>query len=334
MTTNINITVGGNSLIDQAKAQQQAARTAKLLQDNQARTEAEAKTKRDAELARQGLAPDGSQLYGTPAKNRFTPDEPAATRVPGDEFFLLRPDIEPAGGQIQLSNRGLISFASISDGTVTYSSVLGPNGSPTLICDSSPRGNYVNLSGLFPFEGSTSRFKEGVQNFTLQYYAKFGTSYVVLQDYVDTSVRLGSNGFIDINLGIETRGSGVNRAAWRTLTFQLRENSTKSVIELYNVASPISTTTGPQLLPGVWHHVAISRSDSTIRAFFDGKIIGSAVVDWPTLEFNLSPQAKWLDAYFGTNQVVTTPAEPVYLHGLRFDTKALYTTEFTPPLNL
>jgi hypothetical protein len=86
MTTNINITVGGNSLVDQAKAQQQAARTAKLLQDNQARIEAEAKAKRDAELARQGLAPDGTPLFGTQAQTRFAPDEPAANRQSSDTF--------------------------------------------------------------------------------------------------------------------------------------------------------------------------------------------------------------------------------------------------------
>jgi hypothetical protein len=334
MSTQINVTVGSGGLSDRAKQQQQAARQAQLEKERTLNLSAEALDKRVAAQAAKGLSLDGKPLYGTSFKQPQIERRPAANRRAGDEFFLMRPSAEPVASQVQLNNRGLISFATVVSGTPTYSSVLGPNSSPTLICASSPRGNYVNITGRFPFEDSNSRFKNGVQDFTLQYYAKFGTNYVVLQDYVDTSVRVGSNGYIDINLGLETRGSGVNRAAYRTLTFTVRGDSSKPSIFLYDLLDLLSSTTGPQLLPGVWHHVAISRSGTTIRAFFDGEIIGSTVVDWPTLAFNPSPASTWLDAYFGTNQVVTTPAEPVYLHGLRFDTKALYTANFTPPLNL
>lgn len=333
MSTNINISVGDNKLLAQASLQQNASRQAQLEKEANKRLKSEAEINRVNALAAQGKDANGKPLTGTRIQLPQVDRRPAANRT-GGEFFLMRPDAEPAASQVQLSNRGLISFASVSSGTPTYSGVLGPNSSPTLICDSSPRGNYVNITGRFPFENSTSRFKEGVQDFTLQYYAKFGTDYVVLQDYVDTAVRVGSNGFIDINLGLETRGSGVNRAAWRTLTFQVRSDTSQSSITLYDAADLLSSTAGPQLLPGVWHHVAISRSGTTIRAFFDGEIIGSAVVDWPTLAFNTSPASTWLDAYFGTNQVAITPAEPVYLHGLRFDTKALYTANFTPLPNL
>lgn len=333
MSTNINITVGDNALLDAAKQQQGANRQAQLNREASTRLEAQATAARTTALAAQGRDANGNLITNAPFTQPQIDRRPAANRI-GGEFFLMRPDAEPAASQVQLSHRGLISFASVVGGIPTYSSALGPNNSPTLICASSPRGNYVRLTGQFPFVGSSSRFKEGVRDFTLQYYAKFGASYVVLQDYVDTTVRVGSNGFIDINLGLETRGSGVNRAAWRTLTFGVRGDTTKPSILLYDVASLLSSTTGPQLLPGVWHHVAISRSGTTIRAFFDGQIIGSAVVDWPTLAFDANPASAWLDAYFGTNQVVTTPAEPVYLHGLRFDTKCLYTANFTPPPSL
>ena len=334
MSTKINIAVGDNALLDRAQQQQSANRQAQLQKEATLRLEAEATDERTKALAAQGRDAKGNLLAGAPFTQPKSDRRPAANPGAGDEFFLMRPSAEPLAGQVQLSNRGLISFASVASGTPTYSSVSGPNSSSTLICDSSPRGNYVNITGRFPFEGSNSRFKEGVQDFTLQYYAKFGTSYVALQDYVDTTVRVGSNGFIDINLGFDTRGSGIDTAAWRSLTFSVLGDSSKSTVELYDVSSLLSSTTGPQLLPGAWHHVAISRSGTTIRAFFDGVIIGSAVVDWPTLAFDTNPASTWLDAYFGTNQVVTTPAQPVYLHGLRFDTKALYTANFTPPSNL
>jgi hypothetical protein len=80
MSTNINITVGGNSLVDQAKAQQQAARNAKLLKDNQARVEEQAKAQRDAALAAQNLNPDGTLKFGAPPQPAASRDEPAANR--------------------------------------------------------------------------------------------------------------------------------------------------------------------------------------------------------------------------------------------------------------
>ncbi len=332
MSTNINISVGDNNLLNQARLQQNASRQAQLEREANKRLEVEATDARTKAQAAAGKDANGNPLTGTRIQVPQVDRRPAANRT-GGEFFLMRPDAEPAASQVQLSHRGLISFASVVGGTPTYSGVLGPNSSPTLICDSSPRGNYVHITGRFPFEGSSSRFKEGVQDFTLQYYVKFGTNYVTFQDDVDTTIRLGSNGFIDINLGLQTRISG-GLATIRTLTFQVRGDSSKSAVVLYNATSLLSDTTAPQLLPGTWHHAAISKKGTEVRAFFDGNIIGTAVVTWPTLVFNASPASAWLDAYFGTSTVRTTPAEPVYLHGMRFDTKALYTTNFIPPLNL
>lgn len=87
MSTNINITVGGNSLVDQAKAQQAASRQAQLNKEQQARTEAEAESKRTSALTAQGLSPTGTPLTGTPPRTQFRLDEPAANRQKATDIF-------------------------------------------------------------------------------------------------------------------------------------------------------------------------------------------------------------------------------------------------------
>lgn len=90
MSTNINITVGGNSLVDQAKAQQQAARQAQLEKENNAALEDEAAQQRAETLAAQGRdatgTPEGTgnppgTATGNPLeKSDVLLDEPAAYR--------------------------------------------------------------------------------------------------------------------------------------------------------------------------------------------------------------------------------------------------------------
>lgn len=334
MSTTINVTVDDGGL--PAKNRQQTAANRQAFVQGQASQQAaqQGVDQRAADRKAAGLDPTTGRPTGSSSRLPRVTQEPAANRRGGNEFFLMRPSAPPTGGQVQLINRGLISFASVPGGTLTYSSVLGPNSSPTLICDSSPRGNYVNITGRFPFEGSTSRFKEGVKDFTLQFYVKFGTTFTELSDWVDATISLGSSGRIDIALGLFNQNSDVGRQAWRTLDFRVREDSTKSSSVLFDQSTLLSSTSGPQLLPGVWHHAAITKSQNTLRAFFDGQMIGSTSVSWTTLLFSSGFSSTWLDANFGTSQTVVTPAQPVYLHGLRFDTKALYTANFTPPPSL
>jgi hypothetical protein len=256
--------------------------------------------------------------------------EPAANRK-GDEFFLLRPDTAPLNDRIQLTHRGLISFASRTGGVITYSANEGPNNSPALIAENTPRGNYVGITGRFPFEGSTSRFKEGVRDFTFQYYVKFGGPFGYLYDWVDIVVRLGSRGFVDIIAGVESRVGG---ELYAQVTMGVREDIGKPTTELIDSSEPIGSGNGPPLTPGEWHHLAVSKQGSNLYAFFDGQLVGSAVVSWTTMVFQSTPASEWLKIEYGVNSVQSIASAPVYLHGLRFDPKALYTDNFTPPPSL
>lgn len=95
MSTNINITVSGNSLIDQAQAQQQAARQAQLEKENRLKLERDATRERTAqERGTVGAGPGpGRNATAAPVNGslrRSSPllDEPAAQRSSAELGFF------------------------------------------------------------------------------------------------------------------------------------------------------------------------------------------------------------------------------------------------------
>jgi hypothetical protein len=326
MSTYINVTVDGGGLSDKAKAQTNANRQAKLESDNRQKVETKGREQRDATRAQDGIGPNGQPLYGTPARSTLRRDEPAAFRN-SDEYFLLKPTAGPVSGLIQLQHKGFISSLTVSGGVPTYSPIVGPNGIGVLLADNSPRGNYVHLTGTYPPEGSISKWKQGVKDFTLQFGFRFGETYVDRQDAVDVSVRVGNNGFVDIAVGLEYIFGNTRK----TLDCTVYPSLAGPPVNLVRINEPLQATGELNLRPGVWHHVAISKSSGNIRAFFDGVQIGMAEVTWELMEFLAGADDTWANIYFGASNVNTVPAQPVYLHNLRFDAKALFQTDFTPP---
>ncbi len=84
MSTQINVTVGSGGLSDKAKQLQAAARQAQLEKERTAQIEADGTEQRNARLAANGQAPDGSALYGVPTAVPFIERRPAANRPAQD----------------------------------------------------------------------------------------------------------------------------------------------------------------------------------------------------------------------------------------------------------
>jgi len=87
MSTNINITVGDNALLDRAKQQQAASRQAQLNRENSTRLEAQATAARTAALSAQGRDANGQPLYGVNTTLPEIERRPAAFRG-GDKFDI------------------------------------------------------------------------------------------------------------------------------------------------------------------------------------------------------------------------------------------------------
>jgi hypothetical protein len=107
VSTQINVTVGSGGLSDKAKQLQAAARQAQLEKERTAQIEADGTEQRNARLAANGQAPDGTSLYGVPTVVPFAERRPAANR-PGAAYPVANGYFEDLGniGYQNFSNYG------------------------------------------------------------------------------------------------------------------------------------------------------------------------------------------------------------------------------------
>ena len=89
MSTQINVTVDSGGLRARAKQQQNAARQTQLERERTQRVKAESKTQRDAKLAAEGKAPDGSSLNSTTFEQPQIERRPAASRIGETAYYWL-----------------------------------------------------------------------------------------------------------------------------------------------------------------------------------------------------------------------------------------------------
>lgn len=337
MGTQINVAIGGGGLVDRSKEQTQANRWNRAEADARQAALQEGLRQRDGLLQQDGRAPDGGPLYGSATDARSRLDEPVG-RANLAESMLMLPTSGPVDGQVPFKSRGFPKFGSVvAEGGMAppiYEPTGGPNGSAALACEPDVYKNVL-IYARFPYEGSTSRYKEGVKDFTLQAYVKLtdAGTFRIEQPEPIFNVSLGNTDQVRIDVRLETNiisTRPVVRVVQRDITFEIFRLGYEDVT-LYRKITSLSDPTGPQLMPGAWHHLAISKSGSNLHAFFDGVIIGQATVDWTTLRFSASPDSDWGQIYLGTQDTDGSAAEPVRVHGLKFETRAVYIAPFTPP---
>ncbi len=92
MSTNINITVGDNALLDAAKQQQAANRQAQLNREASTRLEGQATAARTAALVAQGRDANGNLITGAPFTQPQIERRPAANRIASNVNILLAPN--------------------------------------------------------------------------------------------------------------------------------------------------------------------------------------------------------------------------------------------------
>ena len=126
MSTQINVTVDSGGLRARAKQQQNAARQTQLERERTQRVKAESKTQRDAKLAAEGKAPDGSSLNSTTFEQPQIERRPAGTRRASDkdQVVLYYLDSPPP----RTTKQGVIVEdlypAFSGGGTASYNTVL------------------------------------------------------------------------------------------------------------------------------------------------------------------------------------------------------------------
>jgi hypothetical protein len=334
MSTTINVTVDDGGL--PAKNRQQTTANRQAFVQGRASQQAaqQGVDQRAADRRAAGLDPTtGRPLASAGASSRMKriDQEPAANRK-GDEFFLLRPSgPSTESGVFSLIHRRLVStlFNPFSGNTnaPTYVATGGPNNAPALVSQTAPfsastlQGNIDQASGV----------KTGVSAFTLEIFMKMGDAFIANQHEVYMQAEVGNLGNAIISVNYDTRGG----VPYRDVQFRVRPNPATSFTDLVDVLEPLSGTQVP-INPGSWHHLAMTMTrtatGSRLLAFLDGEQIGIADVIWDKVEFSSTGQLTELN--FGVVQQVINSADPISVHGFRFDTKALYTDNFTPPPSL
>jgi hypothetical protein len=346
VTTRITVTTGDGGLLDRNAQQQASARQAALV-----KAQAEQAAATGAEQQRQrriaaGLDPaTGRPLSSAGSTSRLTriDQEPAAFRG-GEEFFLLRPTAGPTDGTIPLLSRKLPAQLSVNSGTPTFSSNSGPSSAPALLADPNlgvGGVNYVSLTNSLPTPSTSKYANKPLKDYTLQLFVRLGETYVRGQREVDFTLRLQSacvvgtsaGAFrIDMYANLTTVGSNTTGFAASEFEF-LESSSFTSAVSVYEGSAVPLSSSDPKVGPGFWHHMAITRQGTTLRAFLDGELLGTATSTVPGNTF-LNQSGNFVEFSFGQTQERILPGQTVSIHGLRFDTKCLYTANFTPPPSL
>jgi hypothetical protein len=160
MSTNINISVGDNKLLDQARLQQNASRQAQLQKEANKRLEAQATDARTKELAALGLDANGSPLTGSRFQVPQIERKPAANRF-GEETVSM--------GWLAVGPNDWRTGSNSNQITTIQGSNLGR----TLAISSTDATYWLQLDGI-PETRATGAFTPG--NPTV-YSAPFNTPY-------------------------------------------------------------------------------------------------------------------------------------------------------------
>ena len=346
MTTRITVTTGDGGLLER-NAQQQAANRQGTLVKGQAEQAAElGDSQLRAERIAQGRDPaTGRSLPSAGSTSRLTriDQDPAAFRG-GEEFFLLRPTAGPTDGSIPLLSRKLPAQLSVIGGTPTFSSNSGPSSAPALLADPDlgvGGFNYVTLTNSLPTPSTSKYANKPLKDYTLQLFVRLGETYVRAQREADFTLRLqsacvvgASTGAFRIDMYANLTTIGGNLTGFAASEFEFTESSNfTSAVSIYEGNAVPLSSSDPKVGPGFWHHMAITRQGTTLRAFLNGELLGTATSTVPNDTF-LRQLGSFVELSFGQTQERIFPGQTVSIHGLRFDTKCLYTANFTPPPSL
>lgn len=319
MSTQINVTVGGGGLVDQARRNQEEARWKLTERERWERSQrVEATVSGDA-------VPGGGR-----AGFRFRPDEPAANRRVSSDGWVLGPSDDTLAAKV----RGFqpFVFASTNGVPFLYSTSEGPEGAPCLKV-AQPPGKFVSEISAVPALEYLKVPRRGAtaEGFV---YVPPRTGNQVRRPASEMLMTAGPFGQLSVQVGWHTledehvlfNFSGLG-GGW--LVADVAFGTIDEV-------SPASLSTG-------WHHWA------SVLELVGGTWYGHYYWDGTRRRTNagidpaeLYPSVAWDLIYGQYGEVGDLPgswgsfgAEPCRVHGLRYTERVLYTGDtFTPPTTI
>ncbi len=350
MSTSINVVIDGVdgskvSLLERAKRQVEANRLEKLETDK-AQKAAELAVIQQELVRRKQDGGSGDQIVkAQPYRKSVQEEEPGVRRPLG--YWFLRPHTPPGAnawfgaGQaavIPLRRRGSYP-ASLTSGTSsaiglgrpTYLPTGGPNERPAL---SSQPAVGIGQDANFPeLSGTGMRANTFVRQFTLQMMFRLGSTFNLQMPWPEVEVN-----FADLAMGFSLQNTGTGAGEiFKNFYYSLNSGlyDRPSVPDPYGASNvPFSSPAAPDLSPGVWHHAAMTFKDGVAYAFFNGLLIGQSQVGQPLIRLSTSSGYTSIGIRFGQTVALIDPADPVLIHGVKFEEFCRWTASYTPPQNL
>lgn len=226
----------------------------------------------------------GSALY----TSNFTPSTSPLTAVSGTQLL-----VKGSNGAIfdQTSNNNLYAAGSAQISTA--------------------QSKFGDSSMLF--NGSTDYIRS-----TNSFNTDFGTGDFTVEFWMNASA---SGTYVAV-VGTQSISGNSTSGMWRV---SIRLNSVNGIYFNYTTGSAFVdvTFTTTNYNDNTWHHVAVSRSSGSVRAFVDGTQVGSTT----SITQNLTSGQKLNVGYQAQDGVYYNG----YIDDLRITRYARYTSNFTPP---
>ena len=342
MSTNINITVGDNALLDAAKQQQAANRQAQLNREASTRLEGQATAARTAALAAQGRDANGKLVTGASFTQPQIDRRPAANRISGDIWImyfraaptftlLLDATIDDWGatGTLRNNDRLLATQPFYAYGDTR--SQFNPQTNPlSFLAGDGPSGaNVIRSKTNLVLDAGRPRFEPPedsyppLRNKSYTFTLEADVRFTAPNDFPYT-YRLGSD-FSTTTEGLETYrcSAFIEVAAFGgPLTLGLVFGTG------FIPRPPTVVIPGPSTL-GNWARIALVYDSQIARLFINGQLVHSFNTTAP----ETSPS--FVQFFARADVGVNTSAAFVDCTGVIFTPKALYTDNYTPqPLKL
>lgn len=338
MSTNINITVGDNALLDRAKQQQAANRQVQLNRENSTRLEAQATDERTKAQAAAGKDANGNPLYGVLTTTPSIDRRPAANRQ-GDVAILLVPSSPFTELGIAAKTRKLPTPQIFELGPDFPAAVVadgGPAGAPAILSPASlgPGGleKYGGYLGVF---SEPAFFKVRSRKWTFEGYLRRGSA--------STSSSIDYDGYVMTLYWYEGFYNGV-LGLYAVVEFIVPGANSLDSYDQIDPGAPPSNRFEYRSIAvatlGTWVHMAIVQEPTQYKIFLDGILLQT-----------IEPEPNTENPYYGYIDYVDYTARGRYdifdnlenndppeaavkpgIHGYRFTSgKTLYTSNFTPP---
>jgi len=374
MAINLNVIIDSSGILDVIRLLQAAGRKKQLEKESNDKLETKGKDAKIAAFAKQGLDPKGQERQaGTQSQKLSAGEEPTSYRKQND-FFLLRPDapidlsVQPQQTPTVKSKFWPDSYWSPPTDVegFLFEPTGGPNNKPAFRLN---RGalETAYLYAVNPAGNNRDEYRSSIAGATLEFFTYIGNTLPLAPSPFGSPsfsrhrlyFRFGNLGRMELDVTTQSyqvpaSPSGLKTTYFTYLGAFIREGNAQT--QLYEVANDIWSAypadigspeeAGYRIVEPwslspfqgqTWYHIALVKKERDVALYINGNLYNQITVDFDLILQQPLPQNPAVTYNSAEIQIDSTNVGASIgskVHGMRFTPKALYASDFTPPLNL